>query len=63
MEINPNMVDAAKKAVSDGSVTDSLKMIPGYAKMFVSYSEHQDIQPIGFFEQDGKRYAVGPKKK
>jgi len=63
MDINPNIIAAAKKAVNEGQVADTLLMIPGYDQMFVSISGHKDIQSMDFFEIDGARYAVGPKRK
>jgi hypothetical protein len=63
MNINQNLVLAARTAVQSGVVAETLAQVPGYPGMFVGIDSCQDLQPMHFFEENDARYAVGPRKK
>lgn len=65
MQINPLITRAAKAAAAAGvdiTATGPVE-IPGYQGMFVASSTEANIQAMDFFELNGDRYVVGPKKK
>ena len=62
MEINPNLVDAARSLVRERGVQGGPVDIPGYRGMLVAKADDPTVQAITFFQEAGERYAVGAAK-
>jgi len=63
MQIDPQLIEAARRTVAEKVVGDVAVEIIGYEGMFVSEEDKGGLKEIHFFAAGDKKFAIGVKRK
>ncbi len=63
MQIDSQLIEAARRTVTEKVVGDEAVEIIGYEGMFVTQEDKGGLKEIYFFSEGEKKFAIGVKRK
>ncbi len=62
MQVNPSILESARRVVQENSPLQEPLEIPSYPGMVVGPSDSKGISAISFFSENNQRYGVGSRR-